>query len=96
MPSRSFRISGTPRVTFSKQLGKLKPVLDLDDLIKVSLLPSEEVEPGQIAVTFLPAEERVVTQVGQTESTNFQTDPANFSTSKNSLKISRLSTEVGT
>ena len=40
--------------------GRLEPVLDLDDLIKVSLLPSEEVEPGQIAVTFLPAEERVV------------------------------------
>ena len=66
MPSRTFRISGTPRVNFSKQLGKLEPVLNLVDIIKVRPLPTEVVEPGQIAVTFLPAVERAVTQVGQT------------------------------
>ena len=60
MPPGSFSISGTPMGTFSKQHGRQEPILDLDDLIKVSLLPSEEVEPGQKAVTFLPANERVL------------------------------------
>ena len=94
MPSGSFRISGTPMVTFSKQRGRLEPILVQDDHIKVSLLPSEEVDPGQIAVTFLPSDERVVAQVGQPGNTNFQMDPGNSSASKNSVEISRLGIKV--
>ena len=57
VPSRTFRISGTPRVHFLKQLGRLQPVLNLDDSVRVSLLPTEVVEAGQMAMTFLPAGE---------------------------------------
>ena len=67
----------------------------MDDIIRVSLLPTEVVEAGQIAVTFLPAEEKVVSQVGQAGYTEIQTAPGSFSEPKNSFTLLRLGTEVG-
>ena len=48
VPSRLYRVSGTPRVHFLKQHGRLQPELDIDDSIRVSLLPTEVVEAGQL------------------------------------------------
>ena len=60
VPTRLYRIAGTPRVQFIKQYGRLRPELDMDDSITVTvtLLSSEVVEEGKLALTFIPAEEK--------------------------------------
>ena len=95
VPTRLYRVSGTPRVHFIKQYGRLKPELDMDDSIRVSLLPTEIVEEGQLAITFIPAEVKVVSQVREAGYRESHTAPGSFSEPKINLTLSRLETGVG-
>ena len=56
------------------------------------LMPNEEVDAGQIILTFLLSDERVVSKVGHPDNSDFQVNSSDLSTPKNSVEISKLET----
>ena len=48
VPPKIYRMAGIPRVQFIKQYGPLRPELDMEDSIRVTLHSTEVVEAGKL------------------------------------------------
>ena len=92
MPQGHFKISGTPVAMFYKQRGELQPTVLQDDHVEVSLTPNQEVDAGQVVLTFQMSEESVVPKVIRQENSNFKVDSSDLSKPINSVKIAAVDT----
>ena len=90
MPQGNF----TPVAMFFKQRGELQPTLLQDDHVEVSLTPNQEIDAGQVVLTFRMSDESVVPKVIRQENSNFQVDSSNISEPINSVQIAAVDTEL--